>query len=214
MQKLRFRIVMSLDGYVAGPQQSVDRPLGIGGERLHEWVFPLAAWRATHGLEGGEVNESTAVIEESLAGVGATIMGRNMFGGHPGRWKDEHPWNGWWGSNPPYHHPVIVLTHYPRDPLQMDGGTTFYFVTGGIEAALWQARELADGLDVALAGGALAARQYLKAGMVNEMEISLVPIFLGAGEHLLEGLGEHLRNFDLIRTVAAPGVTHYKFVKD
>jgi dihydrofolate reductase len=213
MQKLRFRISMSLDGFVAGSQQSIARPLGIGGEQLHEWVFPLAVWRAMHGLEGGEVNESTAVIEESRAGIGATIMGRNMFGGHPGRWREEHPWSGWWGSNPPYQHPVIVLTHFPREPLQREGGTTFYFVTGGIEAALWQARELADGLDVALAGGALAARQYLKAGLVDEMEISLAPVFLGAGEQLFDGLGESLRRFIHVRTIAAPGVTHHKFVR-
>ncbi len=213
MQKLRFRIAMSIDGFVAGPQQSVDSPLGIGGERLHEWVFPLAVWRAMHGLEGGEVNESTAVIEESLAGIGATIMGRNMFGGNPGRWKEEQPWNGWWGSDPPFHHPVIVLTHYPREPMQLDGGTTFYFVTGGIEAALWQARELAGNLDVALSGGALTARQYLKTGLVDEMEISLAPVFLGAGEQLCAGLGDALQRFVHVRTVAAPGVTHHKFAK-
>lgn len=213
MQKLRFRISMSLDGFVAGPQQSVDHPLGVGGERLHEWVFPLATWRTMHGLEGGEVNESTAVIEESRAGIGATIMGRNMFGGHPGRWREDDPWNGWWGSNPPFQHSVIVLTHFPREPLQLDGGTMFYFVTGGIEAALWQARELAGTLDVALAGGALAARQYLKAGLVDEIEISLIPVLLGAGEPLWDGLGDALQRFEHVRTIAAPGVTHHKFVK-
>src|SRR6478736_3715439 len=117
MSRLRMKISMSLDGFVAGPDQSVDNPLGIGGMRLHEWVFPLAAWRAPHGMEGGEVNESTAVIEESLVNVGATIMGRNMFGGHPGDWIPHAPWNGWWGDNPPFHHPVFVLTHHARKPL-------------------------------------------------------------------------------------------------
>src|SRR6187401_2905495 len=128
MPRLRFRISVSLDGYVAGPEQSVDNPLGIGGMRLHEWVFPLAAWRAPHGLEGGEVNESSRVIEESLVNIGATIMGRDMFGGHPGEWDLEQPWQGWWGKNPPFHHPVFVLTRHARAPLELEGGTTFYFV--------------------------------------------------------------------------------------
>ena len=139
MSKLRLRIAMSLDGYVAGPDQSLDNPLGVGGMRLHAWVFPLKAWRAMQGLEGGEVNESTAVVEESIANVGATIMGRNMFGGHPGPWDAKKPWTGWWGTNPPYHHPVFVLTHHARPPLEMEGGTTFTFVTDGIQSALAQA---------------------------------------------------------------------------
>src|SRR3954469_13582456 len=145
MSKLRFKISMSLDGFVAGPNQSVQNPLGIGGMRLHEWAFPLAAFRALHGMEGGEVNESTRVMEESLANIGATIMGRNMFGGHPGPWNASKPWNGWWGDNPPFHHPVFVLTHHPRAPLVMEGGTTFTFVTDGIEAALDLARRAAGG---------------------------------------------------------------------
>jgi dihydrofolate reductase len=210
--KLRFRIAMSLDGYTAGPQQSQDNPLGIGGQRLHEWVFPLAAWRALHGLEGGEVNESTRVVEESLANIGATIMGRNMFGGHPGPWDARKPWTGWWGDNPPFHHPVFVLTHHPRPPLTLDGGNTFTFVTGGIESALEQARRAARGKDVSLAGGANAARQYLTAGLVDEMEISLVPTLLGAGERLFEGVGD-LGGLRLVRTVAAPDVTHFKFAR-
>jgi dihydrofolate reductase len=122
--KLRFKIAMSLDGYSAGPQQSKKNPLGVGGMRLHEWAFPLAAWRAMHGLEGGEVNQSTPVVDESLANLGATIMGRNMFGGHPGPWDARKPWNGWWGNNPPFHHPVFVLTHHPRPPLLLEGGNT------------------------------------------------------------------------------------------
>src|SRR5262249_27466816 len=131
MSKLRFRISMSLDGFVAGPDQSVQNPIGVGGLRLHEWVFPLAAWNRMHNMEGGEVNESNAVVEESVAGIGATIMGRNMFGGHPGPWKASELWNGWWGKNPPYHHPVFVLTHHAREPLALEGGTTFHFVTDG-----------------------------------------------------------------------------------
>ena len=170
MSKLRFRISMSLDGFVAGPDQSVDNPLGIGGMRLHEWVFPLAAWRVMHGLEGGEANASTAVIEESLANIGATVMGRNMFGGHPGPWKAKEPWNGWWGPNPPFHHPVFVLTHHAREPLRMEGGTTFTFVTGGIDSALEQARRAAGSKDVSLAGGADVARQYLATGVVDEAD--------------------------------------------
>ncbi len=124
MSKLRFKISMSLDGYVAGPDQSVENPLGVGGMRLHGWVFSLAAWRSTHGLDGGEVNASTPVMEESLANIGATVMGRNMFGGHPGPWDTKTPWTGWWGSNPPFHHPVFVLTHHARAPLALDGGSS------------------------------------------------------------------------------------------
>jgi len=213
MSRLRFRISMSLDGFVAGPSQSVDNPLGIGGMRLHEWVFPLRAWRSLHGLEGGEVNESAAVVEESLVNIGATVMGRNMFGGHPGPWDAGEPWNGWWGTDPPFHHPVFVLTHYPREPLELEGGTTFTFVTEGIEAALEQARRAAGGKDVALAGGASAARQYLAAGLVDEMEINLAPTLLGSGERLFDGVGDDLHGLELVRTVAAPKVTHLKFAR-
>ena len=138
MTKLRLTISMSLDGFVAGPSQSVDDPIGVGGMRLHEWVFPLAAWRAPHGLDGGEVSESTPFVEAAQAGIGATVMGRNMFGGGPGPWGHD-PWSGWWGNEPPFHHPVFVLTHHAREPLVCDGGTTFTFVTEGIEAALEQA---------------------------------------------------------------------------
>jgi dihydrofolate reductase len=204
---------MSLDGFIAGPDQSVDNPLGIGGERLHEWVFPLAAWRAPHGLPGGEVNESTAVVEESQAGIGATIMGRNMFGGHPGPWDRNDPWNGWWGDDPPFHHPVFILTHHAREPLELEGGTTFTFITDGIEAALEKAREAARGKDVALAGGADVAQQYLRAGLVDEMEIHLVPVLLGGGERLFEGTGTDLHGLELVRTVATSDVTHLKFAR-
>ena len=213
MSKLRMKISMSLDGFVAGPSQSVDNPLGIGGMRLHQWAFPLAVWRAMHGLEGGEVNESTPVVVESLANIGATVMGRNMFGGHPGPWDPGKPWNGWWGADPPFHHPVFVLTHYAREPLELEGGTTFTFVTGGIEVALEQARRAARGKDVSLAGGAGAARQYLSAGLVDEMEINLAPTLLGSGERLFNGVGDDLHGLELVRTVAAPGVTHLKFAR-
>ena len=213
MSELRFKISMSLDGFVAGPDQSVENPLGIGGGRLHEWAFQLAAFRKMHGMEGGEINESTPVVEASLANIGATIMGRNMFGGHPGGWDAAKPWNGWWGSNPPFHHPVFVLTHHAREPLVLEGGTTFTFVTEGIEAALGQARRAADGKDVSLAGGARAAQQYLAAGLVDEMEINLAPTLLGSGERLFAGVGDDMHGLKLVRTVAAPGVAHLKFAK-
>ncbi len=212
MSKLRLRIAMSLDGFVAGPQQSPENPLGIGGMRLHEWVFPLRVFRAMHGQEGGEVNESSRVVEEAFENLGATIMGRNMFGGHPGAWDPNKPWNGWWGENPPYHHPVFVLTHYPRAPLKMQGGTTFYFVTEGIESALEQARRAAGAKDVALAGGAHAARQYFFAGLVDEMLLHLAPTLLGSGERLFQGIDD-MRGLKLVRTVAAPDVTHLLFTR-
>jgi dihydrofolate reductase len=204
---------MSLDGFVAGPDQSVKNPLGIGGEELHEWVTSLAAWRAAHGLRGGEVNESSKVVEEEQAGIGATIMGRNMFGGHPGPWDSADPWNGWWGDDPPFHHPVFVLTHHAREPLPLKGGTTFSFVTRGIDAALEQAREAAGEQDVMLAGGADVFQQYLRAGLVDEMEIHLVPVLLGSGERLFEGTGTELHGLEVVRTLAAPGVTHLKFAR-
>lgn len=213
MPKLRFRISMSLDGFVAGPGQSVENPLGIGGGRLHEWAFQLAEFRALLGLEGGEVNESSPVVEQSLAGIGATVMGRNMFGGHPGPWHTDDPWNGWWGVKPPFHHPVFVLTHHAREALELEGGTTFIFVTDGIEAALERARQAAGSKDVSLGGGARAARQYLAAGLVDEMEINLVPTLLGRGERLFDGVGDNLHGLELVRTVAAPKVTHLKFAK-
>lgn len=213
MSKLRFRISMSLDGFVAGPSQSVDNPLGIGGMRLHQWVFSLTFWRTMHGLQGGEVNESTRVVEESLANIGASVMGRNMFGGHPGPWDAKKPWNGWWGVNPPFHHPVFVLTHYAREPLELEGGTSFTFVTDGIGAALEQARRAAGGKDVSLAGGASAAQQYLVAGLVDEMEINVVPTLLGSGERLFDGVGDDLYGLELVRTVVAPKATHLKFAR-
>ena len=203
---------MSLDGFVAGPDQSPLNPIGVGGMRLHEWVFPLGAWRAMHGMPGGEVNESNRVVEESMANIGATIMGRNMFGGHPGGWDASKPWNGWWGDNPPFHHLVFVLTHHAREPLAMQGGTTFNFVTHGIAGALAQARKAAGGKDISLAGGARAAQQYLVAGLVDEMEINLAPVLLGRGERLFDRVDD-LHGMELVRTVATPKVTHLKFAR-
>jgi dihydrofolate reductase len=211
MSKLRLRISISLDGYVAGPHQSVENPLGVGGMRLHGWAFELAAFRAMHGMEGGVVNESTPVVEEQFRNVGASVMGRNMFGGHPGPWALQKPWTGWWGDDPPFHHPVFVLTHHAREPLAMQGGTTFHFVTDGIESALAQARRAAGGKDVSLGGGASAAQQFLARGLVDEMLLSLVPVLLGSGERLFERVGDDLHGLTLVRTIAAPRVTHLKF---
>jgi dihydrofolate reductase len=210
MTKLCLKISISLDGFAAGPDQSVDNPIGIGGMHLHDWVFPLAAWRATHGLEGGEVNESTPIIKEALANTGATIMGRKMFGGPSGEWDLANPWNGWWGDSPPFHHPVFVLTHHPREPLVLEG-TTFTFVTDGIESALEQARRAAGGKNISLAGGASTCAQYLAAGHVDEMTLSIAPILLGSGERLFNGVGTDLHGLELVRTIAARGVTHLTF---
>ena len=213
MSRLRFGISLSLDGYVAGPEQSIKEPLGIGGEALHEWVFPLEAWRKPHGLPGGEVNDSTPVMERSLANVGATIMGRNMFGGGPGPWNTQQPWIGWWKDNPPFHHPVFVLTHHPRQPLPLKGGTTFHFITGGIHEALERAREAANGKDVWLSGGAETANEYLRAGLVDEMQLHLVPLLLGGGARLFEGVGTDMAGLRPVRTVATAKVTHLEFAR-
>jgi dihydrofolate reductase len=210
MSKVRFEISISLDGYVAGPNQSVDNPLGEGGEGLHEWLVGLEAWRRPHGREGGEVNASTEVMEEYTENVGATIMGRNMFGGYPGPWDAFAPWKGWWGEEPPFHMPVFVLTHHEREPLEMQGGTTFHFVTAGIEAALEQARDAAGTADVKIAGGAEVAQQFLAAGLVDEMQLSVVPLLLGGGERLFESVGSDLK-LEQLRVVEAPGVTHLKY---
>ena len=210
MSKLRFNIAMSLDGFVAGPDQSSENPLGVGGEHLHEWLVPLAIFREAHGGEGGEVNASTQVVEEWFDNVGAFVMGRNMFGGGPGPWGDE-PWEGWWGDDPPFHVPVFVLTHHEREPLEKDGGTTFYFVTDGIESALDQARQAATGKDVSIGGGASVVQQFVAAGLVDEFELSVVPRLLGRGERLLDNLGDADLELEQIRAIEAPGVTHLKY---
>lgn len=211
MGKLKLNMAMSLDGFVAGPDQSVRNPLGVGGMRLHEWAFRLASWRRQHGLQGGETNASERVVEEMMEDVGAVVMGRNMFGGHPGPWSDDRPWNGWWGDDPPYHVPVFVLTHHPRRPLPMKGGTTFTFVSDGVRPALDQARAAARGKDVLLAGGANAAQQFLAAGLVDELNLSVVPVLLRRGERLLDGLGPGEIALEQVRVVEAPGVTHLRY---
>ncbi len=210
MSKLRLSITMSLDGYVAGPGQSEENPLGIGGMELHQWFFPLAAFREMHGEQGGEINASSRVVEERRANIGATIMGRNMFGPIRGAWPDES-WRGWWGEDPPYHHPVFVLTHHPRQPLQMNGGTTFHFVTDGIESALAQAKDAAAGRDVWLAGGASVVNQYLAAGLVDEIDVSIAPVVLGAGARLFEGLEHGALTLKQVRVITAPDVTHINY---
>ena len=208
MSEVRVHISVSADGYVAGPNQSEENPLGEAGERLHDWVVALRAWRAPHGLEGGEVNASNAVVEEAQANIGAEIMGRGKFGGGPGPWGED-PWRGWWGEDPPFHMPVFVLTHHEREPLTLSD-TTFTFVTGGIEAALEQARAAAGEKDVLIGGGADVINQYLAAGHVDELELHVVPLLLGGGAHLFEGIRPDLE-LEQIRVVEAPGVAHLKY---
>jgi dihydrofolate reductase len=208
--RLRFQVSVSLDGFVAGPNPSEENPLGEGGMQLHQWAFKLAAWREPHGREGGEVNASTAVVEETLDNVGATVMGRNMFGGGPGPWG-EPPWDGWWGDDPPFHTPVFVLTHHAREPLEKEGGTTFTFVTEGIESALEQAEAAAGGKDVSLGGGADVAQQYLAAGLIDELDLNVVPVLLGEGTRLFENLDGADVGLEQVRAIEAPGVTHLKY---
>jgi dihydrofolate reductase len=202
---------MSLDGYVAGPNQSKENPLGEGGEQLHDWAFALRAWRQLHGMEGGDVNESAPIVEESRENIGAGVMGRNMFGPiGGGAWADGH-WTGWWGEDPPYHYPVYILTHHPRDPVTMNGGTTFYFVTDGIESALDRAREAAGGKDVMLWGGGAVVNQYLAAGLLNELELTVVPVLLGGGSRLFDWADATEVQLEQVRAIEAPGVTHLKY---
>jgi dihydrofolate reductase len=209
MARLRFEISMSVDGYIAGPNQSEADPLGEGGEQLHEWVLKLRAWRQAHGRDGGEENPSNGVVEEALENIGATIMGRNMFGGGPGPWGED-PWNGWWGSDPPFHTPVFVLTHHEREPLTL-GETTFVFVTDGIESALDQAKEAAGELNVHIAGGAEVAQQYLFGGLIDQMQLNVVPILLGDGARLFEDGAGGGRKLEQILVVEAPEVTHLRY---
>ena len=210
MSKLRLQISMSVDGYVAGPNQSAENPLGEGGESLHEWAFPLAAFREPHGRSGGEVNASSPVLEEALESAGSTIMGRNMFGGGPGPWPEDPPWNGWWGDEPPFHHPVFVLTRHEREPLEL-GDTTFAFVTDGIESALEQAKRAAGDSDVSLGGGANACQQYLAAGLVDEMTLNVAPILLGGGARLFENVGTPDRGFELVEAIDGPEASHLRY---
>lgn len=201
------QISISLDGFVAGVNQSLENPIGEGGMRLHEWLFATASWRRQQGEEGGEDGPDSEVVDEVVQGIGAYIMGRNMFGGGSGRWNNE--WKGWWGKEPPYHVPVFVLTHHPREPLAMRGGTTFHFVTDGIESALERAEAEAKGRAVSIAGGASTIRQYLKAGVLDELYLHIVPVLLGAGERLLQDVGDPV--LVPIKVVASPAVTHIKY---
>jgi dihydrofolate reductase len=210
MTIVKSNIAISLDGFVAGPNPSEEHPLGEGGMQLHEWAFDLEAWRKPHGREGGEVNASTGVIEETLENVGAHVMGRKMFGGGPGPWGED-PWQGWWGEEPPFHAPVFVLTHHEREPLEKQGGTTFTFVTEGIEAAIEQAKEATSGKDVAIGGGASAIQQALAAGLVSELQLHVVPILLGGGTRLFDNLASSELDLEPVRAVEAPGVTHLKY---
>jgi dihydrofolate reductase len=211
MSKLRCQITTSLDGYVAGPNQSEENPLGEGAIHLHDWALPTKSFRALHGdTGGGETGVNDDVLREAFENVGASIMGRNMFGPVRGSWGNN-PWKGWWGDDPPFHHSVFVLTHHAREPLSMQGGTTFYFVTDGIESALAQARKAAGRKDVAIYGGASVIQQYLDAGLVDEIEIHIVPLLLGGGARLLENLEAHKIKIEPIRTLAGPGVAHLKY---
>jgi dihydrofolate reductase len=200
------QLAISLDGFIAGPNQSLENPLGEGGMRLHEWAFSNASWRAQHGMEGGEHNADSQVIEEATQGIGSYLMGRKMFGGGDGPWDEN--WTGWWGDEPPYHAPVFVLTHHPRQPLELRG-TTFTFVTDGIESALEQARAVAGDQNVAIAGGAQTAQQYLAAGLLDQLQLHIVPVVLGSGERLLVDVGNPL--LQPVQVVASPSVTHVTY---
>jgi dihydrofolate reductase len=209
MSKVRVHISTSLDGYVAGPNQSEENPLGEGGEGLHDWLVELRSWREHSGMTGGVENASDAVFDEVIANVGAEIMGRGKFGPPArGPWGDD-PWQGWWGEDPPFHKPVFVLTHHDREPLTLSD-TTFTFITDGIESALERAREAAGDNDVFIGGGADTINEYLGAGLVDELELHVVPILLGGGERLFAGVGPDLK-LEKLRTVEAPGVTHLKY---
>src|SRR4051812_46736316 len=198
---------MSMDGYVAGPDATLDEPLGRGGEELHEWAFGTAAWREPHGLEGGEHNTDSEVLQRAWDRSGATIMGRRMYSGGAGAWDADPNPNGWWGDEPPFHHPVFVLTHHEREPLQLKG-TTFTFVTGGIEAALTQARAAAGDKDVTIGGGGQAIQQYLAAGLLDELNIHLVPRLLGGGVRLFDNLGPELPQLEYVDVVTTSAATH------
>lgn len=200
---------VSLDGFSAGPNQSRENPLGENGLRVHEWMFVTNPWRRSQGLPSGPESPDDAVVEElmSNAGVGAHIMGRNMFGPIRGEW--DGAWKGWWGDDPPYHVPVFVLTHHPRDPVPMQGGTTFYFVTDGIESALRQARDAASGKDVQISGGAHTVQQFLRAGYLDELFLHIAPVILGSGERLLDDVGDP--KMTPVSVIGSPAVTHVRY---
>ncbi len=198
---------ISLDGFGAGPRQDLKNPLGVGGTRLHEWFFPTRTFRAMHGGDGGTTGVDDELARRGTENVGAWILGRNMFGPIRGPWPDEE-WKGWWGESPPYHVPVFVLTHHPRPPLEMEGGTTFNFVTGGVEEALRLARDAAGPKDVRVGGGVETVRQYLRAGHVDEMHLVVSPVLLGSGEHLLSGLDVPSLGFRVVRHVPSEAALH------
>jgi dihydrofolate reductase len=198
---------VSLDGFGAGPNQSLENPLGEGGEQLHQWVFPTRTFQRMLGHEGGSTGVDEDYAQRSFENVGAWIMGRNMFGPVRGDWPDDQ-WKGWWGANPPYHVPVFVLTHHPRAPIEMEGGTTFHFVTDGIHAALQRARGSAGGRDVRIGGGVSTVRQYLQAGLVDEMHLAVSPVLLGRGEPLLAGIDLRALGFECTGHAAAPQAMH------
>jgi dihydrofolate reductase len=209
MGRVRFDITMSLDGFLAGPNQRLEEPLGDGGERLHDWALKLKAWREPHGLEGGEVNADSEVMAESVQGVGAVLMGRNMFGGGPGPWDEDKPWEGWWGDEPPFGVPVFVLTHHAREPL-VKGRTTFTFVTDGLESALAQARAAAGEADVNVAGGGSVVQQCLAAGAIDEFQVHIAPMFLGGGTRLFEAIGRQM-DLEPTRVLGSPSVAHLRY---
>jgi dihydrofolate reductase len=206
-------MTMSLDGYVAGLNQSLENPLGEGGLALHDWAFETRSFRAMHGLSGGKTGlDDDHAAAWWNANIGATIMGRNMFGPVRGGWGDE-PWEGWWGDDPPFHTPVFVLTHHPRRPLEMHGGTSFHFVTDGIESALGQAFEAADGLDVSLGGGTETAQQYLRANLIDEMEIHVVPLLLGGGSRLFDDLEGAFAGYECVDLASSRAVAHFRYLR-
>lgn len=211
MPRVSFDITMSLDGFVAGPNQTLEDPLGRGGEQLHNWVVETAAWRERHGLEDGEDNADSEVVAESVARQGALLMGRRMFSGGEGPWEADPNAGGWWGDDPPFHMPVFVLTHHPRGTIEKDGGTTYVFVTDGIESALAQAREAAGDKDVVVVGGANVVQQYLAAGLVDEFQIHIAPVLLGDGVRLFDGLGTAPPRVEVTRAIESPAVTHVTY---
>jgi dihydrofolate reductase len=201
-------ITMSLDGFVAGPNQTLEEPLGQGGEQLHDWIVGLESWRQQHGLEGGETNADANLVRETNERTGAFVMGRRMFSGGSGPWEDDPNRDGWWGDDPPFRNPVFVLTHHARDRVEFENGTSFDFVTDGFEAALEQAQAAAGDRDVLIAGGAETIQQYLAAGLIEEFEIHVAPILLGSGTHLFGELGTQAPQVELTRVLSSPAVAH------
>ena len=208
MSKLRVSsFAVSIDGFGAGPDQDLQNPLGVGGVALMEWFFPTRTWRQMQGLEGGETGIDDQIAAQAMAGLGAWILGRNMFGPVRGPWPDES-WKGWWGDEPPYHTPVFVLTHHARRPLRMAGGTEFRFVTDGIHAALEQARAAAGDRDIRLGGGVSTIQQYLRAGLINELHLAIRPVLLGRGEALFNGIDLPAMGYESVNHVAGDRATH------